>query len=650
MEFIFKHNETIYKKNMKALKKCYPDVYERLKTAGQGDWKLTKTTFRGVFNAYSAQHNMLYYQENPLQDVKMQLGQLKLKNARLAVFLGMGLGYEVMSYIKYLLPQQNTVFLLIVEKDLSLFHIALRVTDLTALIQCQGITFLIGLPQEELYSFLRHYIQSQNKFYYLKTIKPIYHASSMVLYKEYYLEVLKQVTQAGKDVVTDFGNAPHDALMGIENMLNNLEHIIKNPGVNLLFNQFKDMPAVIAATGPSLDKNKHLLKGLADKALIICPDASLKILLNIGVKPHLVTSLERTPGTIRFVQGIPYEEVKNVYFAACPVVNKNTFDAYCGPKIIVYRQIAHFKLLNIERGTLEIRKSSGNMAFKVAEALGCNPIILIGQDLAYSRDGKTHAEGTLDKDGQARNTQTYYDPSQAIEVQGNDGKTILTHPMWYSFLKVYEYDLSRYQGVCINSTEGGAYIPGTTVMPLAEAIDKYIKKPLYPLQRIQTAIEKFFKQDSEAELVRVKNLLQGAVADLNAVLEACDAGEKIIFEKQKKLEVYCTMQQLTADQQKKLAHIKQQVDNYHKQVLQSSPGFKFILMPVIQSYLLSFEMDYYTTCEKYSIEHLALIENVLQRAQWFDTVKKLTQFCLNYLERSLQNITLKGEKCGQAEF
>ncbi len=33
------------------------------------------------------------------------------------------------------------------------------------------------------------------------------------------------------------------------------------------------------------------------------------------------------------------------------------------------------------------------MAFKTLEYLGCDPIILIGQDLAFGEDETTHADG-----------------------------------------------------------------------------------------------------------------------------------------------------------------------------------------------------------------------------------------------------------------
>ena len=77
------------------------------------------------------------------------------------------------------------------------------------------------------------------------------------------------------------------------------------------------------------------------------------------------------------------------------------------------------------------------------------------------------------------------------EVMGNDGKPILTSNVWYPFLKAYELDLANYQGTCINSTEGGAYIRGTTLMTFQEAIDKHLQEEYNPGEIIKRFLGSF---------------------------------------------------------------------------------------------------------------------------------------------------------------
>ena len=63
-----------------------------------------------------------------------------------------------------------------------------------------------------------------------------------------------------------------------------------------------------------------------------------------------------------------------------------TYANFPGEKIIVFRKFATFEWLDIKKGILDIGPSAGNMAFKVLEYLGCDPIIMIGQDLAITDD------------------------------------------------------------------------------------------------------------------------------------------------------------------------------------------------------------------------------------------------------------------------
>jgi len=219
----------------------------------------------------------------------------------------------------------------------------------------------------------------------------------------------------------------------------------------------------------------------------------------MGLKPHLVTSLERVAETVKLLEGYNREEVGDVYLAACPVVRNEVYQAYSGPRIIVYRDFDHFKWLGIDRGILKIQLSAGNMAFKVAEALGCDPIILIGQDLAFSRDGRTHATGSVYGENQQLPLE------EMFEVMGNDGESIMTNQTWYSFLRAYEMDLLNYSGTCINATEGGAYITGTSIMPFEEAINKHIREEFYPRDSIRESLTIFTPRDVEQDLQQVLN-------------------------------------------------------------------------------------------------------------------------------------------------
>lgn len=626
----FKKEQPIYLRNMQALQKYYPELAERIKTTDIKNYEIVTTADKPP-NLLAKKENLYYYDPaDPMKDVQEQIAALKLKNTRLAVFLGFGLGYETLYFAQEMVQEQNTNYLLIIEKDPEIFKAALKTTNLEPLLNNPRARFMVGLPEEKLYTELRNYLAENSRFMLLKAMKPVYHPSSLKLHKDYYLKALKQLRESGTHQVLHFGNDPHDSLIGVQNMLDNLHEIIFNPGINLLFNKFKGKPAVVVATGPSLNKNKHLLKGLEDKALIISVDASLKILLEMGVRPHLVTSLERVPAVVKLIEGLKKEEVKDVYFAACPVVRNEVYEAYPGPRIIVYRNFDHFKWLGIDRGILNIQLSAGNMAFKIAEALGCDPIILIGQDLALSRDGYTHASGAV-----LGEKQRAFLNNANLEVLGNDGQPIRTTKTLYSFLKAYEMDLAGYTGTCINSTEGGAFIIGSKVMTFQEAIEKYIEEPFYPLEIIKNSISLFTSARAESDFRNVLELIVKTSAEMEKVIENCKEGLRLVEQYRVELQDCLSNPQrmdlfrpkIQRVSNEILAPKQRSIKDYHQ-------TFQLFFMHILQSFNIKFEMEMIAIPEKHDDRDMATVEILLRHHEWYSVVGDLAQICLNTLHKA----------------
>lgn len=623
-------DNSIYHANMQALKIHYPDLAIKIERTPRTDrFVISKIGSHATFNLYSQEGNFYYYNiDGPMEDVSTQMKALNLKNARLAVFLGIGLGYELMYYVQNESKKQNTSYILVIEKDLEIFRAAIETFDLTGFIGHPQFKLIVGLEEGDLYTSIREYLNENNRYFLLKALKFIYHPSSLRLNKDYYIRAIQLVKDAGSQQLLHFGNDPYDSLIGIENMLANLDEIISNPGINLLYNKFAGKPAIVVATGPSLNKNKHLLKGLENKALIVAADASLRVLIDMGVKPHLVTSLERVMPTVKLLEGFNKEEVEDIHLAACPVVRNELYQAYPGPRVIVYRDFDHFKWLGIDRGILKIQLSAGNMAFKVAEALGCDPIILIGQDLAFSRDGRTHADGTTYGEKQALGG------VQILSVPGNDGQSIETTSTWYSFLRAYEMDLLNYSGICINATEGGAYITGTSVMPFQDAIDKHIWDEFHPRNTIRESFTTFTLQNVEQDLQQVLKLTADTIKDLEQIIEYCRQGissyEKYKDELESCLDNSVNMRSI----RKRLTDIEQEILEPKESCRQLHHTFQLFFAHVFQSFAIKFEMEMIAVPEKYEGPDMARIEIILRQAEWYAVIGDLAAICLNSLLNS----------------
>lgn len=619
----------IYEANLTALKESYPHIAKRIEKAPVSrDFEVRGTGPKRFVNVFSRRHNFYFYKEDdPMQDAAQQLTGLNLKNAKIAVFLGFGLGYEVQHFASEMAGRLGTLKILIIERDVELFKAALNMFNYVPMMKDKNIVLLVGEDEKNLLPIFTSFFREKTSVIYLKAMKPVYHSSSLRLHKDYYMNVLRMLKEAGLYTLQFFGNSPEDSLIGVENMLDNTHEIVSNPGINLLYGKFAGKPAVVVATGPSLNKNKHLLKGLEEKALIIAVDASLRILMEMGVKPHLVTSLERIEPTVRLFDGFSREQAEDVYLAACPVVLPEMYEVYPGPRIIVYRDFDHFKWLGVDKGILEIKQSAGNMAFKLAEALGCNPIILIGQDLAYARDGRTHARGTTFGENQELG------PDDQIEVMGNDGQPIITTGTWNTFRKAYEIDIAGYQGRCLNCTEGGALINGTEIMPFQEAIDIYINDAFHPLTVIRESIAGFSTESVKKDIDGVNDKIIHTINDLTRMKEHCKEAFEIIRDNENLLQSIIS-ETGTPDQEQRVEKIYKDIIGHKDQIMSIQPTMQLFMMHIIQSYYIKFHIDLNEIPDLYDNIYLQMAHIIVRYYQWFGVIHDIILICLSSLDRA----------------
>lgn len=603
MNDAMKTDPEIFKKNFECLQKRYPDLALTLSMVDVGQ-KYTLIQQSGCMPNVVLPDKSFYYIGNMQKYCAENFKGFKLKNVRVPIFCGFGLGYEVMYFMQVHAKEHGTQAIMIFERDLEMFMCAMNVTDLTQIIDNPQVFLFVGIPPEQLYTKLRqHFHQNIQQVLMCGATQPIFLYPAMKIAKDYYMTAMQTVFESLYHSIQNYGNCPEDSLIGLENMLDNVGEIVNNPGINQLYDRFKGKPAVVVATGPSLNKNMHLLKGLEDKALIISVDASLKLLMKNGIKPHMATSLEREHSVKQLFDGFDPEEVKDVYMTACPVLFNHVYQAYTGPKIIVYRNFDHFKWLQIDKGILDIKLSSSNMAFKIAEALGCDPIILVGQDLAYGENDETHAtEVPFSSEGEG-----------IFFVKGNVEEKVKTNSGWYGFLKAYEVDVAQSPSKVINCTEGGAYIPGTHIAKLDDAINQYMTESFNPLQIIKDNLQEVDKNDTE----KLRGIVEQTETEVREIIDLCIKGAELCKQHEEQIKTGENFEAIRIDviQPRMDIQIK-----YHD-------TFQKFLMHVCQAFHLKFEME--TT-----MLHTDPKEVLLKFIDWYSFIGDISEICLQSLVRA----------------
>ncbi|TLY19493.1 MAG: DUF115 domain-containing protein, partial [Nitrospirae bacterium] len=168
--------------------------------------------------------------------------------------------------------------------------------------------------------------------------------------------------------------------------------VVESAGVKHLEGLFAGRPAILVAAGPSLEKNVHLLRELEGRAVIIAVDTALRLLLPLGIKPDIVTTIDFNPLNFEKFSNVPIDsEISLVYH---PGGYHESIRAFQGPKFtyshVPIRIVSWLMEYVEDKGHLPPGTTVAHLSFHLACLLGCDPIVMIGQDLAFPAE-KIHA-------------------------------------------------------------------------------------------------------------------------------------------------------------------------------------------------------------------------------------------------------------------
>lgn len=165
---------------------------------------------------------------------------------------------------------------------------------------------------------------------------------------------------------------------------------------NSMFGRFAGVPAIICGAGPSLEKNLPFLSTLRDRALIFAGGTAMNALNAAGFLPHFGVGIDPNPAQYtRLIMNqafeIPYFYRNRLLHKALTLIHgKHLYVTGTGgyPVSKWFEEKAGIKTSGeIEEGCNVI-----NFSLSIAQELGCNPIILVGVDLAYTNE-KSYAPG-----------------------------------------------------------------------------------------------------------------------------------------------------------------------------------------------------------------------------------------------------------------
>lgn len=398
--------------------------------------------------------------------------------------LGLGLAYHVEALLRRI---PSTARVWIIESDAGVIAAAMTHRPMADLLGNPRVGLILEIDRPTLFP----------KFQPLAAllgagIKVLEHAPSVERSPAFFAAARQWIEETESFARTALNTLVLNATKTVTNIARNLPWYATSPGIGRLHNAYRGRPAIIVSAGPSLRKNRHLLRQAKGHAVIIAVQTTLKPMLELGIEPDFVTSLDYSEISARFFHDLP-RDLKTELVAEAKATDA-IFGLHPGPVTLVGSEVADDLLHGVglpQRPRLKSGATVAHLSFYLAEFLGCDPIVFVGQDLGFS-DGLCYAPGTSYDDvwrpelGRFQTVemkqweQIARERSILRQIPDHLGRPMYTEQRLFSYLQQFERDFAQTKARVIDASEGGAKKRGATVMTLQEALARYCAEPLPP--------------------------------------------------------------------------------------------------------------------------------------------------------------------------
>jgi hypothetical protein len=267
------------------------------------------------------------------------------------------------------------------------------------------------------------------------------------------------------------------------NILTNLDRLTDTPWLTALKEPLEGVPGFVVAAGPSLDKNKDLLREASKRGVIFVVDMACKSVRAAKAPIDVMVTLESNDITAMLDGSGPYD------LALFDLTsNPHNWTADCKRRLVTSASDPAVMEFALACGAPPFANSAnvtGN-AVGAAYYLGCDPVTTVGNDLAYTddrcytkesiwgddtvedKDGRLHFKGKKVRQGKRSE-----DGMGAMATAwGGEGhvKTSMDFVMygdWFGNLSRDNHGKRR----LINANEGGMSIAGWEEIALKDVID-----------------------------------------------------------------------------------------------------------------------------------------------------------------------------------
>ncbi len=479
--------------NLAALAACSPRAAKAISGAtARSDVDFVATEEQvvsasiGEFTLSGLVHRALASRRRPLSEAIKLADRVDVTRSAAVVITGFAMGYHVAELARRM---KHTGVIIVYEPDVALLRSVLEKVDHSEWIRQTNLLLITEAPDEAVLADLLQPLET----ILAMGIATLEHPPSVARLGDDGPRFIGLLARVMQGVQTNIATTMVQIQTTLRNLAQNLDHYALGPGIMELKGACAGHPAIVVSAGPSLKRNMHLLRDpmVRERVVIIAAQTVLKPLLRAGIKPHFVCALDYHEISARFYEGITAQDVEGITLVVEPKVNPAVTSAFPG----VIRCAGDTWLDQIlgedlarPAGRLRSGATVAHLCYELGRWLGCDPAILIGQDLGFT-DGQYYAPGASIHDVWAAelseiNTLENYEWQRIARHRSHLrkrtdilGREIYSDEQMDSYLQHFQRDFKRDADAgltIIDSTEGGVLKLHTRVMPLAKALELHM--------------------------------------------------------------------------------------------------------------------------------------------------------------------------------
>lgn len=472
--------------NLARLRTTEPELAARLAATTPVDLQITTARSGEVTGtvAFAGKPLSLASRYDPGQEARKLLEEVDLQKHACVVLLGMGLGHHVGELLRRMPPTGIPALVILFEPNTALLRAVFEKIDLPWLNRANLVIVDGATDRPSLLRRVEKHGGLMTQGTVLVTHPPTRHMAG-----EAVAAFGRTVTEVLAFCRTNIATTLVNSTRSIRNLASNIGHYAGGATTDALHRAAEGCLGVCVGAGPSLAGNIDLLTRpeVRNRLVLISAQTTLKPLLQRGIEPDFVTALDYHEISSRFYEGL--DDLPMVTLVADPLANSTILERFPGPVRLTRSGFLDHLLDGIVPPRIGIPPGAtvAHLSFYLAQHLGCDPIVLVGQDLGFS-NGLYYCPGTAihdvwDAELGPFNTLEMLEWKRIVRHRNHlqklpdiHGQPIYSDEQMITYLRQFERDFAKAPETVIDATEGGLPKQHTTRMSLEEAVQHHAKR------------------------------------------------------------------------------------------------------------------------------------------------------------------------------